>query len=196
MEYRVFDEYAKETAQGDLFKLPKSLWLSSYSELQKFEVYLDAVAKDRKNLLALPTQFWLQRKWKKYKPEFRSKSVICWNFRSITKRTFKQKLGLKKLGIGNCRWQLGATQKTVSWACSEERCDTGREISNSWSALMIKPEKRLNAFAREAIVNSHPEWLKDSVAQATPKKMVVGIRMKGGKGPSLALTTLLNWFSC
>lgn len=177
-EYHAFDEYAKETAEGDLYRLPKDLWLSSYGELQKFEVYLDAVSKDRKNPLALPTQFLSVEEVEKNNPELVQKLYYL-EFSEFNKKSLQGKVGIKETWnweMDDKNWE--ALKKQFP-ELATKRGNSREERLEALDTVDEQTRKKVDAFAREAIIDSHPEWLKEGLAQAKPKKLVVGIRLQG-----------------
>ena len=57
---------------------------------------------------------------------------------------------------------------------------TSEERLNALDSLDDITRNRVEQFARAAIVDSHPEWIAQALAEAAPKKEWVAIRLKGG----------------
>jgi len=94
LDYQKFDGYAKETVKGELYLLPPSLRLANYQDLQKFEVYLDAVSKRGNDLLALPTTFLTAQEVEKQNPELVQRRFLL-EFSEFDKKFLQAKVSIK-----------------------------------------------------------------------------------------------------
>lgn len=179
-----FNAYAKEAVSGDLYKLPPELQFSDYRTLQKFEVYLDAVAKrskeNEKDLLSLPTVFLPPEKVKRKNPALVQKNYVL-EVAQIQKHNFNNRVGLKE---------------TWNWEVADENWPT---LKKEFPDLGVKPGKtreerfaaldsldditrgRVDTFSRKAIVDSHLEWISEALSVAEPNEMSIGISTTGGK---------------
>ena len=74
---------------------------------------------------------------------------------------------------------MGAAQEAVLGAGFQKR-STRDERFAALDSLDEKTRARVDAFARSAIVESHPEWLQQALAEAPTMKVPVGLHEKGG----------------
>ena len=69
LAYSKFNQFANEKVAVEVYQMPQELRLNDYNSLQKFEVYLGAVAKPSKDKLSLPTEFLSEAEVVKAYPE-------------------------------------------------------------------------------------------------------------------------------
>lgn len=178
-----FFDYAKETASGELYRLPEALQLADYRDLQKLEIYLDAISK-RSQPLLLPTQLATSELLgistiKTRFPELVQKRYLV-KMAQIQKDALQTKVSIKEMWD----WESNET----NWAALKEQFpDLGIKPGSTRSERMAaidsldnRTRARLDAFARNVIIDTHPEWLQEALAAAPAKQMVVGVRFAGG----------------
>jgi GcvH upstream region-like protein len=181
-----FYAFAKETVSGDLYSLPVELQLADYRSLQKFETYLYATAKrgrvdkmSDKELLAVPTSFLSLEEVKKKYPELIQKQYDL-RVAHASKSALYPKVGLKD----TWNWEV----EDANWArlkkefptLGVKKGDTRDERFAALDSLDDRTRGRVDAIARSAIVDSHPEWLQKALEAAPEKQMLVGISTRGG----------------
>ncbi len=184
MHQRFFG-YAQETVEGDFYRLPSELRFGDYRTLQKFEAYLDAAAKREKDPLALPMQFYSLEQIKKNYPELIQKRYLV-TISQVQKNSLQSKVSLKEMW----NWQL----EEGNWpALKKEFPELGVKTGNTreerlaaLDGLDDAAHMRVDAFARRNIVETHPEWLQQALQENEAKRMVLGVRLKGGR-PTLGL---------
>lgn len=175
--------YAKEGVQGQLFELPEDLRMNSYRQMQKLEVYLNAVAKrnqDEKGLLSLPTAFLSIDEVAKNHPELIQHRYIL-DVAQVNKNAIQTKVGLKET------WNWEVDDK--NWEALKKKfpdlgIKKGATRDERFAALDSLDEKtrgQVDAFARMSIVEAHPEWINQALDQAKVKTDEVVILEKGGK---------------
>lgn len=178
-----FHAYANESIQGDFYRLPKELRLANFKSLQKFEVYLNTVSKREKNSpLNLPTNFLPAEDLAKRSPELVQKRYLL-SMAAVNKNTLQAKVGIKEM------WNWEVTDK--NWTLLKERfpelgskaAETRNQRFTALEQLDDRTRARLDAFARAALVDEHPEWIEKALAEAELKPVVVGITLKGGNSP-------------
>lgn len=190
------DSYALEGVEGEMFRLPTDLRFNNYRTLQKFEVYLDAVSKrgdSNKELLGLPTTFLSANEVSKSSPELVQKNYVL-EIAQADKKSLQGKVGVKESWnweVEDKNWnKLGKQFSDIGL----KKASTREERFAALDALDDKARAKVDAFAREAIVEEHPEWLEAALEEAQPERMVVGMHEKG-KSPFVGLengTTLIQ----
>lgn len=175
------DAYALDSVEGEIYRLPKELRLTDFKSLQKFETYLDAVSKRSetdKAKLALPTAFLTSAQVAQNTPELVQKrytleigqvnkknlegNVVVkdsWNWEVSDKGWEQLKKQFPELGVKN-----GATR--------EERFASLDSLDNKTRSLV-------DAYARTAVVDEHPEWLVKALADSQPMQVTVGLHENG-----------------
>ena len=185
-----FNQYSLESVTGTAYRLPKDLQINNYRTLQKFEVYLDAIAKrsdDDRTKLTLPTTFLSATKSKKNPGLVEKKYVL--EIAEINKKDVEANISLRDTWAwetSNDGWKKIQTQFT------DLNLNASANDSQRFAALEAlddKTRQRVDAFARSAIVESHPEMIANALKQATPSQKVVGLSDAKGPTPFAGLTS-------
>lgn len=193
------NEYAQETVEGELYGLPDALRIADFKSLQKFETYLNAVAKASPNALELPQTFLSPEEVSKQFPELVQKRYYV-EMASVDKKSLQGKVGVKDT------WNWEAEDANWDKLKKEfpdigvKKATTREERFAALDSLDNKTRARVDTFAREAIVESHPEWIQEALENAAMKKKEIGIKLKGGnadlpglKDPKDLLALLDAW---
>lgn len=176
-----FASYAKETASGDLYRLPTELQFGDYRSLQKFEVYLDAVAKrNDRDLLMLPTAFLTLSELKKKTPELIQKQYLL-QVAQTQKKSLQTKVSLKEMWSWEVDDKNWATLKKEFPELGIKPGNTRDERFAALDSLEDVTRGRVDTYARAAIVDAHPEWLQEALDAAEPQRTLVGITPSGGR---------------
>jgi len=187
--FQKYDEYAMETVDGELYRLPPEFRFGDYRDLQKFEIYLNAISKrqeDGKTLLKLPTKFYSTAEVAKNNPELVQKRYLL-DVSKYDKNMLQTKVGVKD----TWHWEV----EDQNWSMLQKqfadlgikKASTRDERFAALDSLDDKTRSRVDEFARKAIVESHPEWLDKSLQEAELGRMTIGLRLKGGKPPFIGL---------
>lgn len=186
LTHQQFYAYAQEAVEGDLYRLPEELRFNDYRALQKFEIYLDAVAgrsKDSnasdKTLLALPTKFLTAEEVKKNTPELVQKRYLLL-VAQVNKKDLQTKVGLKEMWNWEVEDKNWERLKTEFPDLGIKQAATREQRTAALDSLDDRTRARVDAFARAAVVESHPEWLQKALQEAEAKQMLVGMRPTGG----------------
>ncbi len=178
--FKPFEAYAKEAIVGDLYHLPEALQLGNYRSLQKFELYLNAVSKrDDQDLLKLPTTFLTAEEVSKKYPELVERRYLV-EVAQAEIKTLGAKVGIKEMWdweVQDSNWEMLKKQFPE---LGIKKAGTREERFAALDALDEKTRDRLDAQARSAIVESHPEWIDQALKSAEKKKLITGIQLKGG----------------
>lgn len=175
-----FNGFAGESVEGDLYRLPKALHLSNYRALQKLEVYLDAVAKrtdeDRTNL-TLPTTYLSVVDVESKTPELVEKRYLV-DMASIDKSALQAGIGVKEL------WSWQASDK--GWTALKKKFpelklqDGARDERFAvLDALDEQSRRKVDAYAKDALVEERPELLTAALDGVAVQRKVLGLHSKG-----------------
>lgn len=183
LPFQAFNQYAMQQVDGSIFQLPEALWLSNYRALQRFQVYLESIAKGKlESPVAVPNQLMTAEELLKSHPELVQKRYLL----AITEASGKSLQGQVSLK-DMWDWQVkDANWKKLKKDFPELGISTATTVGERLNALDALPQttrSRVDAAARMAIVAEHPEWLQKALEEATEEFVVVGIRPKGGKLP-------------
>lgn len=180
--YQKLDAYAFESVEGEIFRLPKELHFNNFRTLQKFETYLDAVAKrseEEKGQLALPKSFLTPAQAGQKFPELVQKRYLL-EFAQVNKKSLESNVGIKESWnweVGDAGWEKLKKQFPELGVKKDK---TREERLAALDQLDSKTRGRVDAFARSAIVDAHPDWIKQALAEAPPTRMIVGLHEKVG----------------
>lgn len=178
--YQQFYAFAKETVQGDLYKLPAEFRFADYRQMQKLEIYLKNISKNYKNDLTLPAQFLTQDQIKKKTPGLVEKKYTLL-VTQVAKKSLQAKVPLKEI------WNWEVEEKNWEKLKKEfpdlgiKKGSTRDERLASLDDLDNKTRGRVDLFASTAIIDAHPEWITEALQNTEPKAMNIGIRLQGGR---------------
>lgn len=184
LTYQKFNDYAQESLKLDIYRLPSALRFGDYTTLQKFETYVQAVGKGLKkeDPLALPAQFLTVAEVAKQYPELVQKKYLL-EIAQVNKKDLQSRVGVKETWAWEVEDQNWEQLKKQFPDLGIKPGATREERFAALDSLDSITRSKVDAFARSAIVNAHPEWLEQAFEKIEPKKMIVGIRPKGGKLP-------------
>lgn len=183
--FEQFNAYAKESATGELYQLPKELHLNDYQALQKMEAYLNVVTKrptEESKLLPLPTEFLSAAEVSKKAPELVQKRYFL-EISQAEKKNLQAKVGVKD----SWNWQV----QDANWAVLKKefpelgikKGETREDRFAALESLDNRTRGRVDAFSRNALLDAHPEWVEKALSQAEAKQQVIGLALKGETAP-------------
>lgn len=187
--FQQVDAYAKQSASGDLFQLPKELQLSDYNALQKLEAYLTAISKrptEEAKLLTLPTTFFSAEEVAKKYPELVQKRYYL-ELTQADKKKLQAQVGVKD----SWNWQV----EDKNWAVLKKefpelgikKADTREERFAALEGLDGRTRNRVDVFSRNALLDAHPEWIEKALSDSEAHTRVVGLAIKGDSPPFVDL---------
>lgn len=188
LTYQKFNNFANQSVQVDLYRLPAALHLNNETALQNFEVYVKAVAKSTKDPLAVPTEFLSAKEVAKNTPELVQKRYVV-EISQVDKKNLQSKVSIKE----TWNWQL----EDQNWAALKKQFpelavkkDSAREERlAALEALDPVTRAKVDLYARSAIVDRHPEWINKALDEAQPEVKQLGLRAEGGEPPLKGVTT-------
>lgn len=180
--FQKINSHAIETVEGELFRLPKELRLNNFLALQKFEAYINAVANqsdEDQTKLTVPTTFLPAAKVAVTYPELVQKRYIL-EVASVNKKALESNVSVKEswdFEVSNSGFEKLKKQFPELGIKNQATRD---ERFAFLDTLDAKTRARVDAFARSAIVDAHPEWLEKALNDAQSMKVPVGLHEKGG----------------
>ena len=190
MMSQTMDRFGNDSVTVDLYQLPSSLHLANFDDLQKFESYLYAVVKqDKSNPLAVPSELLSVTEVEKRYPELVQRSYVL-DVAQVNQKTLETKIGLRDMW----NWEMDER----NWAVLTKQFpilgiqpgQTREERFEALEGLEQVTRASVDAFARNAIIKEHPEWVLHSLDAEKPKRMLVNIRNEGGEIPFSGLDDL------
>jgi GcvH upstream region-like protein len=174
-----FGQYANETVEGEVYSLPKELQFADYRTMQKFEVYLNQIAKRNKednNSLKFPEKILSADEIAKRTPELVQKRYVI-RVSEANKNQLMAKVSLKET------WNFEAE----NWKVLKEKfpelaiksAETRDERFKALDSLDDTTRARVDLFAKKEIVESHPEWLSNALEKSKERMLTVGLGKKG-----------------
>jgi GcvH upstream region-like protein len=175
--------FAKEGVQGNLYELPGDLRFNSYKQMQRFETYLSAITKrNQEDVLNMPAAFLSVDEVAKKYPELVQHRYIL-DVATVTKNSLQTRVGVKE----TWDWEVDAknweTLKNKFPELGIKKGATRDERFASLDSLDEKTRSQVDAFARSAIVDLHPEWIDQALDKAQLKSQEIALLEKGGKMP-------------
>lgn len=177
--------YTQESVVGSIYELPKGLRFDNSRSMQKLEVYLNAVSKrdsSDKGLLMLPTAFLSVDEVAKKYPELVQHRYVL-DMAQVNKNSLQTKVSVKETWNWEMEDQNWATLKKKFPVLENKKAASREERYAALESLDDKTRVQVDAFARSAIVDAHPEWLEEALAKAPSKTMQLALLEKGGKTP-------------
>jgi GcvH upstream region-like protein len=176
-------KFSSESVVIDLYRLPEGLRLSKQEDLKNFEAYLQAVAKPNSDAsLALPQEFLPVTQVAALYPELVQKKYDL-EVSQISSKSLQTRITLRELWaweVSDANWEK-IRKNFADLGIKEGK--TTEERFQLLNSLDSTTRTRVDAFAKQQIVKEHPEWIEEALNKAKFKKMIVGIRTKGGKIP-------------
>ncbi len=176
LAWKDFIHYANEYAKIELFQLPKILNFQSPSAMEQFQIYLQAIRKDKENSsLLMPKSILSPADVKKSYPELIQKEYTL-RFAVVDKDMLKNRATMKD----TWGWQLEENNfKKLQEHFSEiknAKCTTTQAREKCLDSLDLETRARIDQYSRLCIVNEHPEWISEELQEAPIKEEKVFVR--------------------
>ncbi len=193
--FRQFDAYALESVSGQLFQLPQEFRFTSFTDLQRFEAYLSAIAvRDNKDPLALPSEIFSVTEVQKNSPQLVQKRYLL-DVVEVPRKSLNALVGIRTMWD----WQVADKNWTSLTSHFNElgtkQAKTPEERFQILEKLTPATRSKIDEFSREAIVGEHPEWVDEAFKSAEVQRMSIGIALKGGKLPFLGIEDQAGFIS-
>ncbi|MBT3394657.1 MAG: hypothetical protein HN411_06090 [Waddliaceae bacterium] len=181
LPYKAFYEYASEATDIEIYSLPVALQLRDFTDLQKLEVYLHAVASPTTKYtpsLSMPTKFLSPDVVERKYPELVQRRYrVC--IASVDKRALQVRVGVKE----TLDWQLSDENwdviKVEFPVLGTKSAETRSDRFQALSVLDDDTRAAIDTFTRGIIVDAHPEWLEEALGAKEPEVKIMTIRSGG-----------------
>jgi len=181
-----FNSYAKEAVKTELYSLPEPLRFNDPKALRKFEAYLDAVTVRPESLnqrLSMPTAFKPIVEIARETPSLVQKRYLL-DIAHVDKSALENRISLKDLW----KWETAERnwerlKKEFPELAALEKAEREEERFAALEALDETARERVDSFARGAIVDQNPHWIREALENAEVRSREVGIPLEGGKDP-------------
>ncbi len=179
------NSYAKETVEGSIYRLPESLRLKNFEDLQLLETYLQAVSArsdSKDNLQQLPQHYKSVEEVSKQTPELVQKSYQI-EMASVEQKRLQARVSVKEMWdweVADQNWQ---TLKENFPQLGLKPAETRQQRLEALEALDGLARSEADQMARKAIVSNHPEWAKQALDREETQPLTLYLSLKGGQTP-------------
>jgi len=172
-----FQQVAKETIEGQLFRLPEHFRLGDFSALQQFETYLDAVS-EREKQLALPQTFKKVEDVEKSHPELVQRRFLI-EISKANKLSLQAKISVREMWEWQTTEENWETLKNAFPELAMKKASNKKERFAVLDTLDNNTRDRVDAFSRKKIVDACPQWLDEALEAAKKETKIVKVQKKG-----------------
>lgn len=181
LPFSQFNDYANKAVVADVYRLPPALRFGDVNLLQNLDIYLSSVTKRPKgDLLALPTDYKSIAEIEKIYPELIQKKVKL-EMAQASKKALQSRVGIKEMWNWEISDEHWSDLKTKFPQLGAKNAKTNEERLAALEDLDIATRAKVDAVAKAAIVDGHPEWLQDALNHAPSQVLAIGLRSSGGK---------------
>lgn len=176
--FEQYAAYALESVEGDSFSIAENLRIADFHTLQKFETYLNAIAPQRQ-LGEIPSSFFTPLEVQKQHPELVQKRYLL-DVAEVSKRSLQTRVGVKEM------WSWETEEENWSRLLQEFPELASSRTQNRFEALELLAaplRRKVDEYARESIVEMHPEWIEEALKSAKPNLITLSVRLEGGDLP-------------
>ena len=186
-----FDAYLRSESEGcdlECYQLQPSLRCASMRDVFKIELWLQGVAKRRQGASLMPPSAFLPTEevalsW----PEFVERKFVV-NLTSVTFDDVAKKVRLRDIWNwetmdGN--WELLVEQIP---ALAGKEAPTREDRLRMLDGLAPQLREKADTIAKEQMVQAHPEWLQQALAESKMEPKAVNIRLQGKVEPLEGIT--------
>lgn len=177
--------FGSEQIKAQSYRLAPPLHLKDFNDLQLFETYLDNISArtpQDKAALVLPTRFFSAEELVKKQPALVQKRFLV-SMAHVDKKGLQTQVPVKE----SWAWELDDEHwKQLQKQFPEIGAQKGDDKAARLAILDQLPEvtrERVDAFARRAIVDTHPEWVDQALKQQPMQQKLISLRLTGGKSP-------------
>jgi hypothetical protein len=168
-----FAHYASETALVDLYQWPSALQLHTFSDLIDFQIYLQAMSPPSKDPLSLPVASLPQEAVEKSAPEL-VPFIYKVKLGGISLNEAALQAPMKEVWdweLDDQHWKL--LQSRFEWFGAAEPSLTRQERFQRLEKLTLEQRVAIDAFAKQRLISSHPEWIAQALQSAPLKETTI-----------------------
>jgi len=167
--YQTFHEFTSKVAEVDLYQLPKYLEMKDFFSVMKFEFYLDAIAKEGRDLMVLPKEFASVQEIEEKYPELVQERFLV-EVSEVCKENIALNVSIKEMW----KWQLEkenyeSLEKNFP-ILAAKKAQNVTEYFHALESLHPKEKQKVNHFSRKKIVDTHPEWIDAALNESRVNK--------------------------
>ncbi len=186
---RSFFAEAHETATLKIFKLPEALRFKNVEELKRFEKYISLACGTSSSLEEVPLTLASTAEIAKRAPELVGKRYVL-DVVSVNKKSLYSKVTLNE----TWDWQVEEQNWKKMQSRFPELASKNGEDRNSRLQILDDLEKksraRIDEFACQAIVDAHPDWMKEALESGPVEKKSFLLRLSQKEVPIKGLQDL------
>ena len=189
LAFSKINSYTLESIEGNVYRLPQDLRLSSFKDMQLFETYLNAISKrpeDEKGLLTPPNKFYSVAEVAKKTPQLVQKRYLL-DVAQVDKNLLTAKVSIKETWKWESEPQNWDKLKLQFPELASKKAETPESRLAALDGLDDKARAKVDAYARKEIVNAHPEWLEKALQETSAHRLTVSLKLKGGTTPFAGL---------
>jgi GcvH upstream region-like protein len=181
LAYQQFDKYAKEQTRISLYQLPAALQLGDFRSLLKLQIYLEQVVSEPSRLrtdLLLPRQFASLETIEKRAPDLVERQYEL-EWAGVSKEELARSISVKETWeweAADAHWDL--LRKQFSELAAFKATSKSERLA-ALDTLEKKLRLKVDQYARQKMVDEHPEHIQAALAQSTVNNVKHGITMKG-----------------
>lgn len=179
-----FEKYAGQQMLIERYEMPKEFQFRRFKELQLFEIYLQAISKNRDPAsLDLPKDFRSAQELEKIVPELVNKEYVL-ELAHVNKDELRSRISLKD----TWDWELSDQNNwnEIRKAFPDlafEQAHTRESRFKILQGLDDEQRFKVDVFAREKIIGAHPNWLQEEMEKAPVERKSYVFRQRGGFFP-------------
>jgi GcvH upstream region-like protein len=183
--YEGFYARQNEYIEVEVYKLPKEMAFQNLRDLEKFEIYVNAVRDPKeksKNSLYPPKKILPATEVKKAYPELVQKRYKV-RYTEVDKNLLATKVGLRKTWeweVEDGNWKRLQKQFPV---LGSKKAPTKEERREALDKLDAKTRLQIDDYARSLIVDESSDWIQEALKKNELKEEVLYLREVGGKNP-------------
>lgn len=173
-----FNQYVHQAAEVDTYQLASEFQFKEIRDVQRFELYLDMIAGEDRDLLLLPQTLRPIAAIENEFPELIEKRYWV-ELATVNKNHLQAKVGVKETWdweVAEANWQ---TIKKQFPELAIHVANTEEERLRILDQMDEKKRQLVDKFARAAIVDAHGEWLEEALTNAASHEEILALSMKG-----------------
>ncbi len=194
LPYQQFSSFADAKASVMVYQLPEVLRLKDFRSMLKVQYYLEAVSsKGRQSMVDLPRQFYSVEEVEKKHPQLVISRYEL-EVSKVSQDDIASRFGLRQMWdfeTSDAGWTLLIAEFPILNKPGSNSAEEREKILDSCEEGF---RKKIDRWARRAVLKTHPEWIQEALQERPPEKVVVEIRSRGAIAPfeDIVETSLLR----
>lgn len=182
LTFESFENYAHQSVEAEVYRLPQDLQFHDFRMLELFEVYLRAVTGKKLNRYEIPEKTLALEEIDKRVPEL-IETPFEIQYKEVDRASVGLKISLREIQ----KWELDPHNLPLlvkhfpSLGFKESLSQS--MIFDVIEALNPKDRQKVDHFAKHAILDKQTDWTEKSLEEKEILTLEVDLRKKGGKLP-------------